>query len=144
MDQKVEETFTVVYNNCYGGFGMSSDALNEYNKRLVECDPTAEPLKAYYSPRRDDQILIDLCMELGDKVNGNHSKLKLKSFPIKYKKFLKWSEYDGNESVTIDYTKYVVHQIRGITEKENGTMDEIRSLLKEYESEIFRKFPWEE
>lgn len=143
MDQKVEETFTVIYNNCYGGFGMSSFALNEYNKRLVERDPNAELLKEYYSPRRDDPILIDLCREFGQQVNDKCSKLTLKSFPIKYKKFLKWDEYDGREDVSIDYRKYVLHQIREISEKEDGNMDDIRALLKEYHSEIFPKLWYE-
>lgn len=144
MDQKVEETFTVVYNDCYGGFGLSPFALNEYNKRLLERNPSAEPLKEIYSPRRDDPILIDLCNEFENKVNDQYSKLKLKSFPIRYKSFLAWGEYDGKESVYVDYRKYVLHRIRDISEKDDGTMEEIRVLLKEYHSEIFPKLGYEE
>lgn len=144
MDQKLEETFTVVYNACYGGFTMSPFALDEYNKRLLERDPHAEPLNDVYSPRRDDPILNDLCKEFGRNVSGKYSNLQLKSFPIKYKTFLKWSDYDGQESVSIDYCKYVLHHIREISEKEDGNMEEIRALLKEYHSEIFPKLNYNE
>lgn len=136
MDQKVEETFTVVYNDCYGGFGMSPFALNEYNKRLLEHE---EPLKDIYSPLRDDKILIDLCKEFGDKVNDKCSKLTLKSFPIQYESFLEWNDYDGKESVSVDYRNYVLHRIREISEEDNGTMEEIRAVLNEYKLEIFPK-----
>ena len=142
--EMAEETFTVVYNDCYGGFGMSPFALDKYNKRLLERNPEAEPLKDIYSPRRDDPILIDLCNEFGAKVNDKCSKLKLKSFPIRYKSFLEWGDYDGRESVSVDYRKYVLHHIREISEKDNGTMEEIRLLLKEYHSEIFPKLWYEE
>ena len=56
--------FKVVVNTCYGGFGLSDEALAEYNKRAgtdYECD---------WDIARDDKHLVAIVEELGDNANG--------------------------------------------------------------------------
>jgi len=127
-------SYKVVYNSKCGGFGMSNEGLAEYNRlssRNVE-DPDAIDF--------DDPILIQLVETMGDKINDKCSRLKIKEFPMKYKSFLKWSEYDGRESVTINYDRYLIHHIKHITDdtslSSNEKIARIEELYKEYD--LFR------
>ena len=49
-----ESTFKVVYNNRYGGFGMSQSGVEEYNRRTSKNLTYADGLD------RSDPILIEL------------------------------------------------------------------------------------
>jgi hypothetical protein len=101
-------TFKVVYNNKYGGFGMAKNGLEEYNRRTLQNLTYSDIID------RSDPILIELVETMGKEVNDKNSRLAIKEFPMKYKSFLKWSDYDGNESVRIDYDKYLIHHIREV------------------------------
>lgn len=85
----------VVYNTCYGGFGLSNAAEYAYIKRKgwvpVFVENADSLLAPYYYPEhnalwnsshieRDDPILIDLVEELGPDVNGEYACLKIKEF----------------------------------------------------------------
>jgi hypothetical protein len=131
MDESKNE-YKVVYNNRYGGFGLSKEGIEEYNNR------TGRKVKYDFEIVRDDQVLIQLVEEMGDKINDKTSKLKIKSFPIKYKAFLDWDEYDGKESVSISYDKYLIHHVGSILDDDNMNNDNnkkiesIKELYKEY------------
>jgi len=99
----------VVYNACYGGFGLS----NEAKERMVELgyemelnpnyDPTIEDwynrtqkYKTYEGDiPRHDPVLVQVVEELGDKANGMCAKLAIEEVYGSYR----IDEYDGNESV---------------------------------------------
>jgi len=48
--------YKVVYNNKYGGFGLSKEGLDEYNKRASHI----ESIESIQAVDRDDPILIEL------------------------------------------------------------------------------------
>lgn len=88
---------TVVINDCYGGFGLSPRALDEYKKLAGITDPS-------FNDRdipRDDPYLVKIVKELGMGANGSHSNLKLVEIPGD----VKWhiGEYDGAEWVAEDH-----------------------------------------
>ena len=86
----------VVINTCYGGFGLSDRAKNEYMKLagLTEKDFHDRELP------RDDPYLVKVVKELGMGANGNHANLKIVEIPGD----VKWHvEYDGNEWVAEDH-----------------------------------------
>lgn len=128
---RVESTFKIVYNKGYGGFGMSQSGLEEYNRRTL--------LNVLYSDiiDRSDPILIEVVETMGKDINDENSSLAIKEFPIKYKSFLKWYEYDGKETVRIDYDAYLIHYIR-VVMNEMMSSDEkvhyIEQLYKEYDA----------
>jgi hypothetical protein len=102
----------IVYNACYGGFGLSPVALKRYAELAglsygeEVCEGTMifasmhDKNGEYVSQRdlsRTDPILIQVVEELGDKANGSHAKLSMIALPAGTKYRLE--EYDGFETV---------------------------------------------
>ncbi len=105
----LQQTFKIVYNDCYGGFDLSARGLNEYNRR------TSRNIVLPDYIDREDPILITMIETMDAKdINSKNSKLKIKVFDKKFKEFLLWYEYDGKETVSIDYNKYIVKNIESI------------------------------
>jgi len=87
----------VVINDCYGGFGLSNRAKEEYKRLAGVSDPD-------FSERdvpRDDPYLIKVIKELGMAANGPHSNLKIVEIPGD----VKWlvQDYDGAEWVAEEH-----------------------------------------
>lgn len=122
-------TFKVVYNDCYGGFDLHQKALDEYNKRSGKTIQHAEMIA------QTDPILIELVEEMGKEVNSKHSKLKIAEFPLRYKDFLKWSDYDGLEKITVDFDRYLAYHTKKIVRDDTLTdhekIDRIQRLFEE-------------
>ena len=122
-----QQTFKVVYNGCYGGFDLSTEGLKEYNIRTSQNVTIPDYID------RDDSTLIEMVETMDNKeINSKNSKLKIKEFPIKFKMFLLWSEYDGNESIRIDYNKYIVHNVEIILHTNISVDEKIKSISKLY------------
>lgn len=79
----------VVYNRCYGGYGLSKAALELYVKLGG---------KGYGNFRiaRHDPLLVAVVEQLGEKANGDWAKLAI--YEIKGKLY-RIKEYDGCEEV---------------------------------------------
>lgn len=126
-----ESTFKVVYNNRYGGFGMSKKCLDEYNRRTLQNMIWEDGID------RSDPTLIELVETMGKDVNDENSRLAIKEFPIRYKSFLEWRDYDGKESVDIDYQTYLIHHIKVVTDEmisSDEKIARIEQLYKEYDT----------
>lgn len=80
----------VVINNCYGGFGLSSEA-EKYLKEEIE------RIGSVYDLERDNPKLVEAVETLGKKVNTRFSDLIVVEIPD----CLSWEieEYDGVESL---------------------------------------------
>ena len=108
----------IVYNACYGGFGLSHEAVmryaelkgitlypQDYKSWLTlyytePASPTRNDNKAQFSPDdidRTDPILVQVVEELGDRANGMCAKLRIETLPkgTRYR----IEEYDGREWV---------------------------------------------
>ena len=83
----------VVINDCYGGFGLSVRAAEEYKRLAGITDPD------WYDRDipRDDPYLIKIIKTLGMAANGAHANLKIVEIPGD----VEWEigEYDGAEWV---------------------------------------------
>jgi hypothetical protein len=83
----------VVINDCYGGFGLSVRAAEEYKRLAGITDPD------WYDRDipRDDPYLIKIIKTLGMAANGSHANLKIVEIPGD----VEWeiAEYDGAEWV---------------------------------------------
>lgn len=86
----------IVYNACFGGFGLSKTAVEYYNSRV---GLTGEFAKTQYDigENRADPILVELVELLGADANGSHADLRIIDLPegTKYR----ITEYDGSEFV---------------------------------------------
>jgi hypothetical protein len=81
----------IVINTCYGGFGLSKEALALYNERagtVITHDHDIE---------RNNPILVEIVEQLGEAADGNYAKLKVIEIPDD----VQWhiDEYDGDEWV---------------------------------------------
>lgn len=89
----------VLYNNCFGGFGLSKEAVDLYLAKGG--DPKAS--RSYsWDAHRSDPILIEAVEEIGlEKAASIFGSLSIEEIPagVEYR----IDEYDGNERVmTID------------------------------------------
>lgn len=99
----------VVINTCYGGFGLSQEALRELQRiatpdsafiikldedQLLYTDKNKEA--GYYSIRQDPQV-VEVVEKLGNRANGKHAKLKVVEIPNDVDYVI--DDYDGVEWV---------------------------------------------
>lgn len=84
-------TTKVVYNACFGGFGLSDKAV----ARLKELGSTINDTYLPWEFPRHDLLLVQVVEELGDEVNTWASKLCIKEVSGPYR----IEEYDGAETV---------------------------------------------
>lgn len=80
----------VVYNACYGGFGLSEAA-----KTMLE-EIKGTEIKGYKLERHDTD-LVHVVETLGDKANGGFAKLRIEEIPDGADYEI--TENDGHESV---------------------------------------------
>jgi hypothetical protein len=88
----------IIINKCYGGFGLSEDAVSMYLKRkglqvyikrhakfnvyYTHPDMRHEDCFSEYGVRRDDPILISLIEEFGSaSIGGRHTALEIVEIP---------------------------------------------------------------
>jgi hypothetical protein len=118
-EPSLSKTFKVVYNDCYGGFDLSDRGLAEYNRRSSKSITIPDCID------REDFFLIEMVETMDEKdINSEDSKLKVKEFDIKFTCFLRWSEYDGKETVSIDLPAYVVENVKLIIRDKHTSSDE--------------------
>jgi hypothetical protein len=90
----------VLLNSCYGGFGISEEASDEYLKRGGEHLEDREKL-------RYDPILHEIFSEIGSKrCSGHCANLKIYDINKIYQEYILITEYDGVESYEINYDAF--------------------------------------
>lgn len=102
----------VVVNRCYGGFGLSHEAMLRYAELkglsvypqkqsgyyLYWLDPIERKKTLYESDiERDDEHLVQVVEEMGEAANGDYAELSVVEIPDD----VQWQidEYDGMETV---------------------------------------------
>lgn len=121
----------VVINRCYGGFSLSKAALNAY-----ECEGGADALS--YEGRgvsRTDRLLASVCTRLKENANGRCAKLDVFWVEERFEDYVQISEYDGYESLSVDFDRYKLHSIQRIIMDLDCSSDEklerINGVFKE-------------
>lgn len=93
----------IVINRCYGGFGLSKDAIDLLQMKKgagrigdMFIDRNGDEVDLLYPPR-DDKDLVEVVEELGGEASGGCADLKIVEVPDD----VKWhiEEYDGLEHV---------------------------------------------
>lgn len=103
----------VVYNCCFGGFGLSDEAFSLYltkkgiSHELADgkysthfVDDFGKHLR-YYDISRTDPFLVEVVEELGQYANGPCADLRIVDVPEGSE--YRIDEYDGNERVMMKY-----------------------------------------
>ena len=130
------EEIEILYNICYGGWGISKKTIELYKLRsnLTELNFN------YNYCCRNDTILIQIYKELGDEFDDKYSRTKIKKILKKYENYYYIDEYDGKEFVKIDYTKYkldnIYNKIKEILQSNtnnNIKINEIEKFISTFE-----------
>lgn len=84
----------IVINSCYGGFGLSNQALELY--KMLTGIPAAQDL-SYWEIARDNPQLVQIVEQLGERADTSYSLLKVVEVPDD----VNWHihEHDGLEYV---------------------------------------------
>ena len=87
-------TQKIVINKCFGGFGLSDDAIDLY--KILTGTPPAEDVYEWEIPR-DNAILVQIVEQLGERANSRYGELAIVEIPDD----VEWHihEYDGMEHV---------------------------------------------
>jgi hypothetical protein len=90
----------VVYNACFGGFGMSEKAIERYWELKGESAPDPAPKDWWpVDVIRTDPFLVQVVEELGEDASGGWSDLQIRDVPTG--SLYRIEEYDGWESVVL-------------------------------------------
>ena len=84
----------IVINDCYGGFGLNDEALDEYKVRRKDI---TDPNFWYYDIPRDCPVLVAMVEEQGNDIGTKYSDLKIVEIPEDVNWYIE--EYDGMEHV---------------------------------------------
>lgn len=96
----------VVINTCFGGFSISEEAVYEYLSRR-DLEGTSDTSWYVRHIPRDDETLVALVEEWGERANGSCAKLQVVDLPPGTHYLI--DEYDGMESIqTRDGTNWAV------------------------------------
>jgi len=101
----------IVYNACYGGFGLSQKAIQRYSDLaglgLTYKKHEDSPWSDWYTPdgeywrdddiSRSDPLLVQVVEELGKEADGMCARLMIDELPAGT--LYRIDEYDGMESV---------------------------------------------
>jgi hypothetical protein len=92
--------YSVVYNTCFGGFGISNKAVDwllaRGSKHVRLYNDPIFGSKGCWEGTRHDPLLIECVRELGEKANGRCAELEI--FELDGSQY-RIDEYDGNENV---------------------------------------------
>ena len=159
------ETIPVLYNNRHGGFRYSKKALNEYNKRLPsgaakidvergqgrfsrayaeharKAETNQVEKKSAWDIKRHDPLMVQVCSKLGVEANGEYAEIAIAQVPRKFENHYYIAEYDGLESVEIDFQGYQLDRIKSIVQQDSlSSDDKVKMtrdvLLEEYEGDL--------
>jgi hypothetical protein len=85
----------IVINTCYGGFGLSKEALALFNER------SGTTITYEHDIERNNPILVEIVEQLGEAADGNYAELKVVEIPDD----VQWhiAEYDGWETIHEDH-----------------------------------------
>jgi len=122
-------TVKVVYNATYGGFSLSTEALNLYNEK---CSALNLPHASFRGRdiKRTDPLLIEVVEQLRENANGKCSDLKIVEIPIEYQDCYELTQYDGAEDVICHPPNLVNHKFKDL-DVDNLDINECRDRLRE-------------
>jgi hypothetical protein len=100
----------VMYNVCFGGFGLSAAAMAEYRHR---CPEVAEDLPDFRIARHDP-VMVAIVEEMGAAASDRYASVRIARIPAQYVNHYEIAEYDGMESVVLCKERFKLDAVRAI------------------------------
>jgi hypothetical protein len=123
----------VMYNTSYGGFGYSQIALDEYEKRTNK-HPTEDDEIFGSQPSRFDTIMIQIVKDLGKIASDKYSDIGIAYVRPEHVDFVKFDEYDGLETLSIDWNLYALVSVYKIIQSNDDPGEKIKKIASIYEA----------
>ena len=131
MEYPTTFTFTIL-NVCYGGFRLSDQCLAALNHlREARSELLITPAENHMKYRNDPDLLHLLTTMGITWCSGPCSTLVPVPFPTSMKDFVRIDEYDGKETLTIDFNAAFTKQAFEILANHNATIDQLRTCQTE-------------
>lgn len=127
MEGEIVDTIQIMYNTRYGGFGFSEMAEKLYCK-AKGMEWTG---KKIWNIERTDPDMIRIVKDLGGQANTPFSDVSIKTIKRKYEKHYYIAEYDGLESVHIDYKQYRLDQLLEVLNTEGLAAEDMLRMIRE-------------
>lgn len=119
----------VLYNATFGGFGFSEKAEKLF------CAAKGIEWTKYFNfenhATRTDPVMVKIVQDLGTESNNQFSAIRLKSISKQYENYYYIAEYDGYESVCIDYKKHRLDQVQTALGSETLSTEDIVRNIRE-------------
>ena len=121
------EVIGVLYNDCYGGFGLTKHFIEEYTKRTGL-------VTSSFSIKRTDRVAVEIFNEKGSSwCSRPCSKIEIEYVPAWLEDYIEVNEYDGAETIFIDkhlaiYDKTKEYIETPTPEKLEWLKDQIRTI----------------
>jgi len=119
-----EEEIEILINIRFGGWTMSKKAIGLYKLR--------NPENEFKDFSRHDPILVQIYKELGNEFDDRYSKTIIIKILKKYENYYDIDEYDGRESVKINYAKYkldnIYNEIKKILQSNSNDSTKINEI----------------
>lgn len=119
-----EKKFMFMYNDSFGGYRFSKFAMEKY----YELNPNTN-VRHSSDIRRDDELMISIVKEYGDKTFGEYAQIKIAEFPYKLRGYIRVHEYDGKESLDVEVYSYTLDRIRDVVSSENTADKKINEII---------------
>lgn len=120
----------ILYNNCYGGFDVSREFEEEYQRRTgrsVDRD-SVEFHATGTSSFRCDPIAVAIFEEFGsERASGPSAMIEVHEIPAVFARYWKITDYDGDESITVNYTEAYADILHGFMDS-----GDLGVLVKQY------------
>ena len=84
------KTYKIVINRCYGGFGLSDEALKRYRELVGRISSNHDS-----RVKRHDKRLVQVVEELGERASNGFSKLVVEEI---HGRIYRINEFDGLET----------------------------------------------
>lgn len=108
----------------YGGSHLSNECAEELKRR------TGREYDVYDETNRGDPELLKLYQEKGSTwISGSSpTKLKAMAYPTGFEEFLRISDYDGMESMEVDFAFAFRMGLNDLLAQEGATMEDVRAF----------------
>lgn len=123
---------SVLINERHGGFRLSAQAIDEYNRRK---GPDAPALRnGTTDVERTDPLMVRIVKEMDGLASGAYAKVVVEEIPAQYVKHFRIVEYDGWESIQILHDSYALDQVRSVLDNEALSVEDklvqLRSVVQ--------------
>jgi hypothetical protein len=141
VDRFGDNVNPILINKCFGGFSLNEETIIKI-QALFDIKDKGKFI--HYEPSRHDEDLISIVLNEGlDKSSSFCCKLYIEYIPSEFLDFYHINEYDGAESIELDYSKYLITKLDLIMDNHELTLEQKNeevNKLRFYFKEIQQKW----